>query len=62
VQIDELDMGEQKNCGTTSPGIKLPEVVIENMKLVFRKTHAGEMTQEDRDFLGIPPCAGECCP
>jgi len=32
------------------------------MKIVFRNTHGTEMTQEDRDYLGIPPCAGECCP
>lgn len=62
MQIGKSDIAKQENCGRTNPGVELPEIVIENMKLVFRKTHGGEMTQEDRDFLGIPPCAGECCP
>ena len=49
-------------CGTLNDGGKLPDVLIERMKIVFRCTHGGEMTQDDRNFLGIPPCTGECCP
>ena len=41
-------------CGTLEEGTKpLPPAVIETMKLVFRETHGGEMTAEDREFLGI---------
>jgi hypothetical protein len=31
----------------------LPPSVVETMKMVFRETHGGEMTPEDRAFLGI---------
>lgn len=31
----------------------LPAAVVEAMKIVFRETHGGEMTPEDREFLGI---------
>ena len=31
----------------------LPPAVVETMKIVFRETHGGEMTAEDREFLGI---------
>ena len=31
----------------------LPPSVVETMKMVFRETHGGEMTPEDREFLGI---------
>ena len=31
----------------------LPPAVVETMKIVFRETHGGEMTPEDREFLGI---------
>jgi hypothetical protein len=31
----------------------LPPALVETMKLVFRETHGGEMTPEDREFLGI---------
>jgi hypothetical protein len=31
----------------------LPAAVVEAMKIVFRETHGGEMTPEDRKFLGI---------
>jgi hypothetical protein len=31
----------------------LPPSVVETMKIVFRETHGGEMTPEDREFLGI---------
>jgi hypothetical protein len=52
----------KEKCGNVKELGKPSEAVIERMKLVFRNTHDKEMTQEDRDFLGIPPCAGECCP
>jgi len=51
-----------EKCGNTRPFEVPSEAVIERMKLVFRSTHGKDMTQEDRDFLGIPPCTGECCP
>lgn len=57
----EPDVGEQ-HCGTLGDREKVSDIIVERMKIVFRKTHGGEMTQEDRDFLGIPPCTGECCP
>jgi hypothetical protein len=59
--MPETDIPE-KPCGTIEGQGSLSDALIERMKLVFRKTHGGEMTQEDRNFLGIPPCAGECCP
>lgn len=51
-----------EKCGNAQPPKEPSAAVIERMKLVFRRTHGADMTQEDRDFLGIPPCAGECCP
>ncbi|GEM_PF-2852577 len=51
-----------EKCGTLEGMEKLPDALIERMKIVFRRTHGAEMTQEDRNFLGIPPCSGECCP
>lgn len=51
----------QENCGNSTSLRTLSAALIERMKLVFRRTHGKEMTQEDRDFLGIPPCSGECC-
>lgn len=51
----------QENCGNTATVRTLPAALIERMKLVFERTHGKEMTQEDRNFLGIPPCSGECC-
>ncbi|MBV9072134.1 MAG: hypothetical protein JOZ10_00770 [Acidobacteria bacterium] len=50
------------NCGNTHPPELLSEAVVERMKMVFRSTHGTEMTKKDRDYLGIPPCSGECCP
>lgn len=60
----ESDIVAEENCGSelSGPVEKLSEALIERMKIVFRATHGGEMTQEDRNFLGIPPCTGECCP
>ena len=37
----------------------LPPVVVETMKMVFRETHGGEMTAEDREYLGIEGCEEE---
>jgi hypothetical protein len=37
-------------CEAPAP---LPPATVETMKLVFRETHGGEMTPEDREFLGI---------
>lgn len=45
---------ENATCGTVEDGPNsLPPAVVETMKLVFRETHGGEMTAEDREFLGI---------
>jgi hypothetical protein len=42
------------NCGTLrQTDNPLPPAVVETMKIVFRETHGGEMTREDREFLGI---------
>lgn len=47
-------MDENASCGTMENGPDpLPPAVVETMKLVFRETHGGEMTAEDREFLGI---------
>lgn len=60
----EPDIVVDEKCGNKiSDRIEtLSEALIERMKIVFRATHGGEMTPEDRNFLGIPPCSGECCP
>ena len=43
-----------ENCGTLEDVVApLPLAVVETMKIVFRETHGGEMTPEDREFLGI---------
>jgi hypothetical protein len=43
-----------EDCGTLDEaGCQLAPSVIETMKIVFRETHGGEMTSEDRAFLGI---------
>ncbi len=59
-------MSEPENphekCGNLKKLGVAPEALVERMELVFRKTHGKEMTEEDRNFLGIPPCSGECCP
>lgn len=54
----------EEKCGNDPAGRvqPLPATVIERMNLVFRATHGKEMDQEDRNFLGVPPCAGDCCP
>jgi hypothetical protein len=60
--MEHLNLDVEQNCGTTEPRESHSEALIERMKIVFRKTHGAEMSQEDRNFLGIPPCTGECCP
>ena len=43
-----------EDCGTLEEAAPpLPPAVVETMKIVFRETHGGEMTAEDREFLGI---------
>lgn len=43
-----------EDCGTLQEAAApLPPAVVETMKIVFRETHGGEMTAEDREFLGI---------
>jgi hypothetical protein len=43
-----------ENTGTLDEmAVPLPPSVVETMKMVFRETHGGEMTPEDREFLGI---------
>jgi hypothetical protein len=43
-----------EDCGTLQEtAAPLPPAVVETMKIVFRETHGGEMTAEDREFLGI---------
>jgi len=52
----------QEKCGNIKSLGAVSDALIERMKLVFRRTHGEEMTEDDRNFLGIPPCSGECCP
>jgi len=60
--MEDSDISVEEKCGTVESNEKPSEALVERMKIVFRETHGGEMTQEDRNFLGIPPCNGECCP
>lgn len=52
MNVDDLFIPEHtgKLEDQSSP---LPPAVVETMKIVFRETHGGEMTPEDREFLGI---------
>jgi hypothetical protein len=53
MNIEELTQ-PLEDCGTLDEaGSQLAPAVIETMKIVFRETHGGEMTLEDREFLGI---------
>ena len=53
MSIEELTFAPE-DCGTLeNVAAPLPPAVIETMKMVFRETHGGEMTPEDRVFLGI---------
>src|SRR5437868_8728309 len=51
-----------ETCGNIQPPEEPSQAMMERMMLVFRITHGRDMAQEDRDYLGIPPCKGECCP
>jgi hypothetical protein len=53
MDIDELTHPID-DCGTLDAAApQLAPAIIETMKIVFRETHGGEMTLEDREFLGI---------
>ena len=53
MNVDEISLNTE-DCGTLREvSTPLPPAVIETMKIVFRETHGGEMTPEDREFLGI---------
>jgi hypothetical protein len=48
------ETNDTATCGTVEDGPNvLPPALVETMKMVFRETHGGEMTAEDREFLGI---------
>ena len=54
MKIEETFSFTPENCGTLEEAVTpLPPSVVETMKMVFRETHGGEMTPEDREFLGI---------
>jgi len=54
MNIDEQMSVVPEHCGTLEEVAEpLPPSIIEAMKIVFRETHGGEMTPEDREFLGI---------
>jgi len=54
MKIEETIPFSAENCGTLEEAAApLPPSVVETMKMVFRETHGGEMTPEDREFLGI---------
>ena len=54
MKIEETFSFAPENCGTLEEAVSpLPPSVVETMKMVFRETHGGEMTPEDREFLGI---------
>jgi hypothetical protein len=54
---DSVLTSAAEDTGTLEPCPEpLPAVVVETMKMVFRETHGGEMTPEDRDYLGITEC------
>jgi hypothetical protein len=53
MKIDE-GISIPQDCGTLEEvATPLPPALVETMKIVFRETHGGEMTAEDREFLGI---------
>ena len=54
MKIEESSSFISEHCGTLEDvASPLPPSVVETMKMVFRETHGGEMTAEDREFLGI---------
>jgi hypothetical protein len=52
MNVDDLLIPEHTGTLEECPN-PLPPSVVETMKIVFRETHGGEMTAEDREFLGI---------
>lgn len=57
MKIEESSTFIPAQCGTLEDvASPLPPSVVETMKIVFRETHGGEMTAEDRQFLGIADC------
>ena len=52
MNVDDLSIPEHTGTLEERP-TPLPPSVVETMKIVFRETHGGEMTPEDRKFLGI---------
>ena len=54
MKMEESISVTPETCGTLEDvATPLPPSVVETMKMVFRETHGGEMTPEDREFLGI---------
>lgn len=54
MKIEEAITFIPESCGTLEEAATpLPPSIVETMKMVFRETHGGEMTPEDREFLGI---------
>jgi len=54
MKMEESTAMISENCGTLEEAATpLPPSVVETMKIVFRETHGGEMTPEEREFLGI---------
>lgn len=53
MNAEELALMSQASGTLEEASTPLPPAVVETMKIVFRETHGGEMTPEDREFLGI---------
>ena len=53
MDAEELHLTDQTSGTLEEVSTPLPPAVVEAMKIVFRETHGGEMTPEDREFLGI---------
>ena len=53
MDIDEITSVPEDGGTLEEAAPPLPPAVVETMKIVFRETHGGEMTAEDRVFLGI---------
>ena len=53
MNAEELHVANQTSGTLEEVSAPLPASVVETMKIVFRETHGGEMTAEDREFLGI---------
>ncbi len=59
--MPEREIGPEK-CGNIKSWGAVADALMERMLVVLRRTDGKEMTEEDRNYLGIPPCSGECCP